>query len=199
MKRLTACLLILSLCAPAVLAEITEGFDYTISDTYEFGIFPLNNESLLITGAGAYQIDAKGGSYIEVQDTAPLEQNVGGIYGLNLDDSSTMDYYGGETNLFRIIDNARATFSGGSINYISSYQDSDLTKHITFIADLDSIGFDGSVLTGNWLDGSSFSVTLQDQAGYDSVYSNINFIPEPATLALFGLGGLLLRKKKYRR
>jgi hypothetical protein len=198
-KRLTACLLILSLCAPAVLAEITEGFDYTISDTYEFGIFPLNNESLLITGAGAYQIDAKGGSYIEVQDTAPLEQNVGGIYGLNLDDSSTMDYYGGETNLFRIIDNARATFSGGSINYISSYQDSDLTKHITFIADLDSIGFDGSVLTGNWLDGSSFSVTLQDQAGYDSVYSNINFIPEPATLALFGLGGLLLRKKKYRR
>jgi hypothetical protein len=176
------------------LGEIT--FDYTISDTYEFGIFSLNSESLLITGAGADAIEARGESYIEVQNTAPLEQHVGGIYTLDLDDFSILNYYDGETNLFRIIDDATATFSGGSINYISSYQDSDLTKHITFIADLDTIGFNSGILTGNWLDGSSFSITLQDQTGYDSVYSNINFIPEPATVALFGLGCLLIRKRK---
>jgi len=61
---------------------------------------------------------------------------------------------------------------------------------------VDSIDLTGNLLTGNWLDGSGFSVTLLDQTGYDPVYSNINFVPEPATLALFGLGGLLLRKKR---
>jgi hypothetical protein len=195
MKRLILSIILIGLCVPLLQAEITQDFDYTISDAYDFSV-RLDSESLLITGTGALQIIAKGASYVEVQGTSPLEQNVGGIYTFALDDSSILNYYDGEMGGFSIIDNATATFRGGSINYISSYQDSDLTKHITFIADLDSIGLNGNVLTGNWLDGSSFSVTLQDQAGYDSVYSNINFIPEPATLALFGLGGLLLRKKK---
>jgi len=194
MKRLLPCLLLFVIFVPISFGEIT--FDYTISDTYEFGIFSLNSESLLVTGAGADAIEARGESYIEVQNTAPLEQNVGGIYGLSLDDFSILNYYDGEMGSFRIIDDATATFSGGSINYISSYQDSDSTKHITFIADLESIFFVGNLLTGNWLDGSGFSVTLLDQTGYDSVYSNINFIPEPATVALFGLGGLLLRRRK---
>ena len=194
MKRLFLCLLLLPVFVPVSFGEIV--FDYTISDTYEFGIFQLNGESLLVTGAGAYQIDAKGESYIEVQNTAPLEENIGGIYTFGLDDFSILNFYDGEMGGFRIYDDATATFSGGSINYISSRQDSDLTKHITFIADVDSINLAGNLLTGNWLDDSSFSITLLDQTGYDSVYSNINFIPEPATISLFGLGGLLLRKKR---
>jgi hypothetical protein len=176
--------------------EIT--FDYTISDTYDFSV-TLNSESLLITGAGALVVDAFGESYVEVQDTAPLEDNVGGIHGLNLTDSSLLNYYAGEMSGFRIYNDATATFSGGRIDYISSYQDSDLTKHITFIADVDSIDLTGNLLTGNWLDDSSFSITLQDQTGYDSVYSNINFVPEPATIALFGLGSMMLRKRKRRK
>jgi len=194
MKRLLPCLLLLPVFVPMSFGEIT--FNYTISDTYEFGIFSLNSESLLVTGAGAEQIHAIFDSYIEVQDTAPLEDNVGGINGLNLTDSSLLNYYDGEMSGFRIYNDATATFSGGRIDYISSYQDSDQIKHITFIADVDSIDLTGSLLTGNWLDGSGFSVTLLDQTGYDPVYSNINFIPEPATILLFGLGGLMLRRRK---
>ena len=196
MKRLLLSLLLVGFCAPAVLAEITQSFDYVISDSYEFGTFILNSESLLITGAGVDGILAQGESYVEVQGTDPLQQHVGGIYTLGLIDFSTMNYYGGETGMFSIYEDATATFSGGRIDYISSYQDSDLMKHITFTADVDSIALTGNLLTGNWLDGSGFSVTLLDQTGYDSVYSNINFVPEPATVLLFGLGVIGLRRRK---
>ena len=194
MKRLLPCLLLLSFFVPMSFGEIT--FDYTISDTYEFGIFSLNSESLLVTGAGAYEVRTNGESYIEVQNTAPLEEFIGGIGSLSLNDFSILNFYDGEMGGFRIIDDATATFSGGRIDYISSFQDSDLIQHITFIADVDSIDLTGNLLTGDWLnDGGSFSITLLDQTGYDSVYSNINFVPEPATIALFGLGYLLLRKR----
>lgn len=195
MKKMVISLMLV-LCVPFVCAEIIE-FDRIISDTYEIVTVNLNGESLLVNGAGANIVNAKSGSYVEVQNTAPLEQYVGGLYLLNLD-NSTMNYYGGETSAFSIYDSATATFSGGSINHIYSYQDSDLIKHITFICDVDSIDLTGNLLTGDWLDGSSFSVTLQDQdpTKYDSVYSNINFVPEPGTLILFGLGGVALRRKK---
>lgn len=193
MKRLIPCLMVVSMCIPATFGA----FDYTISDTYEYGIFELNSKSLLVTGAGVDEIDARGHSYVEVQNTAPLEQFKGGIYNLDLDDYSTLNYYGGETGGFSIYDNAEATFSGGSINYISSYQDSDIKKHITFICDVDSVNLTGNLLTGDWLDGKgSFSITLQNQSGYDSVYSNIQFIPEPATLVFLGCGILLLKRSR---
>ena len=192
MKKIIICLLLVVLLSSLASA----GFDYTISDTYEYGIFQLNGESLQITGSGAYQVDAKGTSYIEAINTAPLRENVGGIYTLGLDDSSTMNFYGGEMGGFRIYDDAKAVFSGGSINYISSYQFSDMTKHITFICDVASVEHVGNLLTGDWLDGTSFSITLQDQSGYDSVFSNINFIPEPMTFALLSIGVLALRRNK---
>jgi hypothetical protein len=194
MKRLIPCLLLFPVFVTISFGEIV--FDYTISDAYYHGMLTLNSESLLVTGAGALAIEAIGESYIEVQDTAPLEDNIGGIYSLYLTDASAMRLYDGEMGGFSTYDDATATVSGGRIDYISSYQDSDIIKHITFIADLDSIDLTGNLLTGNWLDGSGFSVTLLDQSGYDSVYSNINFVPEPATVALFGLGGLLLRRRK---
>ena len=195
MKKLLLSLLLIGLCTSMTFADIV--FDYTISDSWVGGIFQLNSESLLITGAGADEVRTNDESYIEVQNTFPLEEFVGGINLLNLNDFSTMSYYDGEMNLFRIMGDAEATFSGGRIDYISSYQDSDMTKHITFVADLDSIDLTGNLLTGDWLSGGgSFSITLQDQTGYDSVYSNINFIPEPATLLLLALGGLALRKRR---
>ena len=188
--------LLLLLMAVAVCAPVFGVFDHTISNTYEGGILALNNESLLVTGAGANEIDAKGSSYVEVRNTAPLQQHVGGIYALDLDDDSTLNYYDGEMGGFYIYDNAEATFSGGSIVGIASYQYTHGKKHITFICDVDSVNLSGNLLTGDWLDGSSFSIILHDQSGYGLVYSNIEFVPEPATLALFALGGLFIRRMK---
>ncbi len=195
MKKILLSLFLIGFCTPVSFGDIV--FDYTISDTYVGGIM-LDSESLLVTGAGAFTIHADNESYIEVRNTAPLDDFVGGISRLDLDDLSVMNYYDGEMGLFAIYDSATATFSGGRIDYISSFQDSDAMKHITFVVDLDSIDLTGDLLTGDWLSGGSFSITLQDQDPdfYDSVYSNINFVPEPASMLLLSIGAISLRQKR---
>jgi hypothetical protein len=51
-------------------------------------------------------------------------------------------------------------------------------------------------LVGTWGDGTTFSIYLPD-TGYNP-YNNFEFIlvPEPATLLLFSLGSVMLRRKK---
>ena len=198
MKRLIPYILLMAICTPMSLGA----FDYTISDTFVSSV-NLNNQSLLVTGAGTYQIDARGSSYIEIQDTAPLSfpQNPGGIVGVLLDDNSSMNFYDGELSGMNIYDNATATFSGGRIDYLRSYQsilgpNQTIIKHITFICDVDSVNLTGNLLTGDWLDGSSFSITLQNQSSYDPVIDNIQFIPEPTTICFMGIGLLLLKKRR---
>jgi len=103
--------------------------------------------------------------------------------------------------------NAEAVLKGGSINYISSMQDTN-TTHIDIYSqpgwswlyeDEDLDGIDEIVgITGLWEDDSDFTIGfINDYTfGYDPVYMNINVIPEPATFLMLGLGGLLLRRKR---
>ena len=88
MKKLLLSLVLVSICSSISFGEIT--FDYTISDTHVGG-YTLNGESLLVTGAGANLIHANFDAYIEVQDTAPLQQHVGGMFAMNLTDASSDD------------------------------------------------------------------------------------------------------------
>jgi len=52
--------------------------------------------------------------------------------------------------------------------------------------------YDGGQLTGFWLDDTAFTIDLY---GIET-YSHVNLIPEPATILLFGLGGLMLTKRR---
>ena len=61
-----------------------------------------------------------------------------------------------------------------------------------------TVYFTPSILTGTWFDDSTFSIYLDDVDGYDPVFENIFFTPEPATLLLITVGGLLLRRRKCR-
>ena len=176
------------------------GFDLEISGTYEYAVSIENSESLLVLGAGADQIEARDTSYVEVQATAPLQVHVGGIGVLLLHDSSTMNYYDGETGSLRIYENAQVVLQGGLIDYIRSYQ-YVLSPNQTYIPHIEIVSteydFDSStnILTGVWMDDSTFDIQLVDQSGYDPVIENIFFTPEPATLLLVGAGGLLLRRR----
>ena len=100
---------------------------------------------------------------------------------------------------------ATALLSGGLIETLWSYQiawEDDgsggliNTPHIT-IDCLDwSHDTSTNILTGHWLDGTSFNIKLYDVTGYSPAIDNIQFIPEPVTVLLMGIGGLLIRKKK---
>ena len=194
MKSLIPYLLLLGVCTSFSFGD----FDFTISDTYE-GSITLNDQSLLVTGGGTNQIWARISSYVEVQNTAsPLQLGVAGIYTLALDDSSTMNFFGGEIGGFHIYENAEATFSGGQIYHMTGHQSTNVMKHITIVysGDLPTWSSATNILSGLWGNGDPFSIQLHDVSGYDTTYSNINFIPEPTALALLGLGGLLIRRRK---
>jgi hypothetical protein len=205
MKRL-----LLALIAVGVCTSVSFAYTYEV-DT--FGPIPdlHGTETLLMTDQGGdnmmYLFDE---SSARIEGTSELDQGSGGIWVLNLVGESHLDFLGGQLHILDIHNDATATLSGGLIEAIYSKQriwDDDFDPavrisdpHITmyYSGDLPTVqevdGFD--FLVGNWMDGTGFNIYLHDLDDYPDAIDNIQFIPEPATLALFGLGGLLLRKKK---
>jgi len=177
-------------------------FDVTISNTYEYGVEIEGEESLLVTGGGADSIDAFDFSYIEIQNTAPYQAHVGGILGLYLHGSSNLHFFDGEIIGLDITSGATAILEGGQISSIESWQEvfvgDDVIKHIEIKSDDYDFNSSTNLLTGTWLDDSAFSIQLVNQDGYDDVIDNIFFTPEPTSLALLALGGLLLRRRSER-
>lgn len=204
MKKLTFTIAMIAVCTSMSFAD----FDYIISNTFEFGVEIEGNETLLVTGGGADQIDAYDSSYIEIQNTPPYQFNVGGIHDLNLLDSSSLHFYDGEIVGLDIYSDATAVLEGGHISFIESLQDVwewdygvdppewVFNPHIEIKCNTYNFNSSTNLLTGTWLDNSAFSINLKDRSGYDPVIDNIFFTPEPASLALLGLGGFLLRRKR---
>ena len=106
-----------------------------------------------------------------------------GFIGWNLDasDSSTVNLYGGViTDWLYATDSSVVNIYGYGFSY-----------------DSDTGGWNGGQLTGYWLDDTPFSIDLLDNIDIDSTYyDHVNLVPEPGSLILIGLGGLILRRKK---
>jgi hypothetical protein len=198
MKRSVVCISLVLLSTSAVFA----GFDYVIENAYRPGRLELNSQSLLVLGAGAEWIDAKNSSYVEVHGTAsPLGIDTGGIWTLDLMNSSALVYAGGETGAVTLSQHATATLKGGRIDYISSYQyvlgpNQTYIPHIEIVCKEHEYDSLTKRLTGVWMDDTTFNIQLVNQSGYDAVIENIFFTPEPATLLLLGAGVMLIRKRR---
>lgn len=156
----------------------------------------------VIESGGAERINIRNSAQIEVWSTSSLGW-LGGIYDLVLYNNSHLDYYGGETDEITIRNNATAVLKGGSINGITSMQRTTsvgVDPHIMLYCQKDSWSWiDGNRMLGIeglWLDGTPFYIEFQNHPDFDPVYTNIEIMPEPATLILLGLGALFMKKGK---
>ncbi len=164
-------------------------------------------------GGAADYIGVENSSHLKVWSTSPLGYNPrGGIWDINVKHNSHLDYYGGWTEEVTVRHNATANLYGGRIDAITSFQDiqwiyggQPYGQHINIYAKQNSWSwtYENGVIrgiTGQWLaDGTTFNIrftTNGESFGFDPVWANINVIPEPATMILFALGGILIRPKK---
>ncbi len=143
--------------------------------------------------------------YNTFDDTDPYYNEVGVINDAHLDvlggqigklefrGYSTGNIYGGEMDWLWTDDNTVVNIYGGSLNILASRPDSrvylyayDVTYHP-----------DGGLYNQPWLEGKYISDNNPFSFSFygDRDYPQLTIVPEPATLLLLALGGLLLRAR----
>jgi hypothetical protein len=193
-------------CVSSGFAGYSDGF--ITAGEYEYAVRWSNSQiPLIVDGGGADEISVRDYGRLIVKSTSkPLtpgwEPSPGGVYDILLGNNAHLLYLDGATEFIGIGGNATAVLMGGSINLIRSGQYTITTgtgPHIdlfcqpgwSWILDNPMLG-----IQGEWMDGSPFRIQFINDATYDPVWTNINvIIPEPATLMLFGIGGILFRRK----
>jgi hypothetical protein len=202
MKRF-AIVIMLSI-APLTMA----GYDYVVQDGDIFGALNLDkHQTLLMTGGGGYSLVLTEWSSGTIKGTSPYsEYPTGGIQVLQLADYSRLDIYGGDIITLSLSAYSTAAIYGGQLSEIMSGQSAWRYEgqppvlvpnpHIEMFVRDWLYNATNKQLTGTWGDLSAFNIKLVDVQGYSPTIDNIQFtiIPEPVSLILFGLGGLMLRR-----
>ena len=187
----------------SISALASAGYDYVISDGYFGSMTLMGNQSLLMTGGGGDTLSLRDTSYAEILNTTPYDPYIGGLRLLSMAGNSSIMITGGQIHQFDVNSESTAQLRGGLIGEIRSYQfvpliNQQKDQHIEMF--VKNYQFDAlmKVLTGTWEDDNTFKINLLDQPGYTPVIDNIHFtiIPEPMTLTMIGLGGMLIRRRK---
>ena len=203
MKMKLVIITLILICIPAVsFAVYSDGFITT--GEYEGSVrWYTHNPPLIVDGGGAVMITMWNSSYLEVRSTSiPINDDwhTGGITDIWLDDYSSLLYLDGVTEEITLDEYSSAALKGGRIDAITSLQNVitpsiDLYCQAGWELITDTSG--KIFITGLWMDGTDFNIQLINDPDYDDTWENINVIvPEPTTLILMGIGGILLRRKR---
>lgn len=179
-----------------VWASVVQAAIYNIGPGDDFGNLGLvDYDEFYMTGGEGHNLDLLDWSTGTIENTSPIiSEGVGGIWEIETKSFSEITISGGEINNLFGYDYSEITLSGGQILGDLTIYNPTSWVHI-FGYGFNNDPFPGSPLTGYWADDTPFSINLVDStiSTYDQIVFHI--IPEPASILLFGLGGLLLRRK----
>jgi hypothetical protein len=189
--------------------SVASGYTYTIGPGECMTPGTLNNhESMLVQGGWGDRLNLFDYSSARIESTTALSHpwsSGHGISSLVVCDYSTLTITGGEISQLDVIANSKTTISGGTIEYLCGLLSGSIPavpadKYIQFICKSYAYNTGARRLTGAWADDSLFSIQLMDTSPWPSgfTYDSINFtiVPEPLSLGLLALGGLLVRKHR---
>jgi len=196
-------------CVCNIQAEITwDSGHHIFSEGSEDYVYMYNEASAEIIGGEIWELymynsttaDISGG-YVSIllgQDTSSVDVYAGSdLYLLRPNDSSTANVEGGEIDVIFTLGSSVTYIYGGLIDEIDADNLSTLYLYI------DNYDFDptggtrgAGLITGTWIDdGGNFSISLQDT---DTI-EHINFVPEPSTVCMFAIGGLVVKRLTKKR
>jgi len=189
-----------------------------ISGGNVFGTITLYDASV-VTRSGGYFFGATG-----VADHAKIIITGGMNFGsgVTAQDFGSIDFSEGKTQFIHAYGNATITTSGGEFSTLEIYENAtvnligdnlrvvDLNWNMTILSPGDNLSTLGTFVQEYGQQGryeGTIVRTLQDGTVLDTAFriyntgefegtAEITVIPEPATLLLLGIGGLMLRKKR---
>ena len=203
MKRVIPYLLLIlySCIGYANLAEYKETADgYLSTGEYVDSPWLEYDEKLIVSGGDATTTDLWDYSRLEVYATSlPLSYSENrGLYDIHLHENSSLLFMGGATESITLKSDSVAELKGGQINHLTIYRRPQDSCYVTIYCQ-EGYQKNASGISGLWGDGTAFDIQF-DNVGTPwpptANFVNVEIVPEPATLALLGLGGLLIRRKQ---
>ena len=176
-----------------LISQATWATAYVVGPGDEFGNWIIDDyDTFLMTGGQGEDLSFSDWSTGTINDTDPIIGEMdGGIWEVTTYSYSELTINGGEINDLESYHESLIHIYGGQILGDLTVYNSTAWVHIYGY----DFGGSSSVVTGFWADNTPFSINLVDDG--ISTYNQIVFhiIPEPATLLMLGLGGLVLRNK----
>ena len=173
---------------------------------YEGELFDTSKVSI-ISGGTVYFLYAYESSTVDVsggyvwglfpKDSSSVNISGGTVEIISAYNSSSENISGGVVNSLSVISSGSAYISGGSVGELGVLRTSSATFYGRNFNISGGLVLNGDrilgtgTLTGEWMNGAPWMTTI---TANDST-ATIRVIPEPATLLLFGLGAVMLRRK----
>jgi hypothetical protein len=180
-------------------------YTYTYGPGTSFEYLTLSGtQSVLVNGGGGLDLRLIDYSIGRIESTSRTSHSPTlGIGTVRVANSSSLAVTGGEIGDLRITGPTSATLSGGIINYLTLASGTQGgTPDIDIICKSWDYNSSTKLLTGAWEDDNPFSIQLREESPWPngSAFNCIDFtiVPEPLSLSLLALGGLLVRRCERR-